>query len=1053
MAFEKLKKQKELKRLIKNNNFKEIVNFINSNIEDEEFDFSLIEDTYGINEADFIKLFDNEGNMQKKGENNIYKILFTKELKELMIKKDDSWKEDFSELQIKYINYSLKNPEIDFAFRFISIRDIDATLKECFDGKDINDNLFKLILFEKDVLKKIIKNPNFKNKFSSLEVDFINKCDKLDTNISEFLYTKKDWRQILPKYFDGNKLLPVYYKELIFDNYLNDQMYIDIENYFKHLSKVELLFINLIKDDYFLKNVCKELNLNSNNLEEYFEIVSDTLKLKKDIVKKALKSRDYSLFLFISERDYDMYELNDKEILIINTIKKEKNINLKKSFLEILKQKEEIIVYNEEQLKSFLNLLSLLTNKLKNTNSSELHKFKADILVELMNNPNPERALELINDVYTKNNLPDVGKAYLTFKILHPDYKAFDFSESSSVSPVLKDCKNDNERDMIIFSDLLKASFGSNNRSIRDYLTNIKEGNELFLKVDKNNINTLSVEEIITLKIFVNHLKTLYNNTKKGKDFPQNLSGNLIEDIENFKKIFKVTDRYDLPDRIVRSFGYFAGFKSYNDAWEYFTNKVEIADSRNRYNSLKLSVEDFKLEQGDFVKGIGDLKYFKTILQNGSVAKEFLSIGASSDMTPLDTDLIKITKEIETLDDMVNYSRSSSYGPIYFVLKHNDGITVTRDEFGNKNDYDFTDIEAFSTGSQGHYGIRSGFAITEVDYIIIDNTQIETVLPEVKHTIVTNGFYIPVIDSKSGKLIFNIQEYDEMKKKISGLKYYVNDDFIFSNNLNIDQSINGIKENIDNNIEDTKSKKKKILDILNNKFSESGIELKDYFDSDISLGNVQLIDTGSTGRGTMTGTTSDFDFIMRIDSNMKTEYLKDLIFRAFNVSQNEDKMKNIRLKNIIIDGLIDPIDIDISFVNKSETNFYSTDAALKDRLEQIKKQDSEKYKDVIANIILAKKVLKESGVYKPNHSRDIKEGGLGSHHGRMDLFHFLDNEFAKTMDIFHFGILADPQTVTEHATDVLGEVAVNIGVNGTLGFARKKTKLMFHRKTSCLLIH
>lgn len=50
--------------------------------------------------------------------------------------------------------------------------------------------------------------------------------------------------------------------------------------------------------------------------------------------------------------------------------------------------------------------------------------------------------------------------------------------------------------------------------------------------------------------------------------------------------------------------------------------------------------------------------------------------------------------------------------------------------------------------------------------------------------------------------------------------------------------------------------------------------------------------------------------------------------------------------------------------------------ALRDRLSTIQKNDPEKYKYVVANILLAKKVLKEANAYKPERS-DKSQGGLG----------------------------------------------------------------------------
>lgn len=84
---------------------------------------------------------------------------------------------------------------------------------------------------------------------------------------------------------------------------------------------------------------------------------------------------------------------------------------------------------------------------------------------------------------------------------------------------------------------------------------------------------------------------------------------------------------------------------------------------------------------------------------------------------------------------------------------------------------------------------------------------------------------------------------------------------------------------------------------------------------------------------------------------------------------------DLRFEKVVIDEKTQ-VDIDISFVGKTNKVAYSSDICLKDRLNTIEKIDNEKAKYVRANIILAKRLLKQSGVYK---SRDTKkaQGGLG----------------------------------------------------------------------------
>ena len=96
---------------------------------------------------------------------------------------------------------------------------------------------------------------------------------------------------------------------------------------------------------------------------------------------------------------------------------------------------------------------------------------------------------------------------------------------------------------------------------------------------------------------------------------------------------------------------------------KYIEEKIKYADRRNR----ELAKNDFVLEYGDFVKGIGDIKYINNILQNGSISKEFLGDDASIDSTPLDTDISKILTKDGKLHHKINLSSAGSYGPIWLI--------------------------------------------------------------------------------------------------------------------------------------------------------------------------------------------------------------------------------------------------------------------------------------------------------------------------------------------------------------------------------------------------
>ncbi len=978
---------RKLNKLIKNNDISGIVSYIEGKEKNEIIE-ELLEEKYGVSSEKFLRIFDKSGNIMYNSDDIIltHELVFNSKIRSLMVRSDLNWKDNFSDIQRDYISFSLTNSVYDNILNIISYSNTDEFLKKYFNHgsltKEFYDDIFSI--YFSDNCKSLLKDPELSKNCSNIEIGLLNMPDDAMNQYGDFVfynYAKNNIikREDIEKYFDGKSFTEDFYGKAIFIPELSNQIYEDLNKYKKNYNEIQLAFIEKFHGDYNMLDLFSKNGINSDTLNDFFMIENNQLQLRKSGFRILYDNKAWNIIsnFNISDNKLDEYGINSREIFLFDYYKKLGNEEYRKSFLKILTEKKEIMSFTDDELNEFLELFNKISMKLDKSNSSEMVKFKGDIILQLMSVGNPDESLNLIDDVYSKNNLPDIGKSYLVFKILHSDYSKFNLDDESLVSPILKNINGDYKRDIVIFSDLLKCALGSNNRSVRNYLMNIKEGNELFLNISNGKITLekMNDDEKEVLKIFTSHLNTLYNNSKEGKIHPKKLLGDLEKDLDELMPMFSTTDRYNLPDRIVRMFGYYAGLKSFDDALNYLNARRDYADKKGRINAHNIMNGEFNLKVGDFVKGLNDINYLPTILQNGSVAKEFLCVGASSDSTPLDTDLSYITNECNNLNDSISSTIASNYGPIWFALKNDNRFTITRDQNGEKDNYNVNKLEAFQTLKKGHYGIRTGFSSSDVDYIIVDNVGIDNLLPQIKHYIALNGFYIPVVDKNNGKLVFAPDEYDNMRQKMSGLKQYGAGDFIFSDNLLFDKKINDIVNNIDDYINDANNKRSKIYEVVAKVLNESGLDFKDKFDYDISLGNAQLIDTGSTGRGTSTGKSSDFDFILRIDSNVNKKEIRKKLIEAFNASSED--MSNLRMKNINIDGLDESIDIDISFVKKSETNYYSTDNALKDRLEQIKKQDYNKYKEVIANIIYAKEFLKENHAYKPEHSRDQKEGGLG----------------------------------------------------------------------------
>lgn len=663
---------------------------------------------------------------------------------------------------------------------------------------------------------------------------------------------------------------------------------------------------------------------------------------------------------------------NYNRMKVITAYSKIQDVELQKAFKEyVIEFGTNIDVEKIEYVSEVLSRLSL-------SNSSEIFTFRKEIATQILKSNNPLESLSKIEDVFIRNNIPAVGKIYSCFEILHPDFQGFDF-EISTISPVLKKSSTMSKK-VIVFSDLIKSSFGSNNRSVNVYLKNIEFGSSLYESIKSGQIqfDSLGETEMRELNTFCSHLATLYNNTMNAKKNNETFksTGYVLTDIIELSKKLSPdgTLDYNLADRAIRMFCGFTGIDTLEQAKEYIERKVKTADSRNR----NASSSDMILEQGDFIKGIGGIKYLRNILQNGSVSKEFLGSSASSDNTPLDTDISMIMSSDGTISEKMNATAASSYGPIWFVLKNDDRFITTRTSseiFEAKRD--MSKMEVFYTGvlGPGHYGIRTGFASSEINYIVIDNYD-----PRVGLEIAMNGFYIPVAN-REGTIVFTPKDYDELRTKMSGLSYFDENNYTFSENL-ITEETEYFAQQIEQSNYEVQAKREKINSVIKKSLEELGLHLKTSIDGDLTEGFVELIDTGSTGRGTNKPGDGDFDFMMRLDRTIlsnptRLSELKQTILRNLGRENSSELTGNgdFRLKGVPI-GTDMSVDIDITFTEKTDNVSYSTDMALQDRLATIQRNDPEKYKYVVANILLAKQVLKKAEAYKPNRG-EIPQGGLG----------------------------------------------------------------------------
>lgn len=840
-----------------------------------------------------------------------------------------------------YRNY-LENIDLEVLYKYMPvsvIRENDrygqvnliSAIKQTFDAEDSFDVMLlygKYIesVFEANQLQNFRYSPNFSKD------DLL---DELDSNILQTIIAgKMKYDESIPSHFKNNN--PTLF--------LNQNVSQDIRNKFYN----------------------REFTLNDfNSNPDLLEIFGDT-----NVVCGFSENVSWMIPLF---NDSDNLKIaNFNRLKVISAYSKIQDVEIQKAFKEYVMEFETNIDLEKiEYVSEVLSRLSL-------SNSSEIFTFRKELATQILKSNNPLESLSKIEDVFMKNNIPTVGKIYSCFEILHPDFQGFNF-KNSMLSPVLTKSSTISKK-VTVFSDLIKSSFGSNNRSVNAYLKNIEFGSNLYESIKSGQIqfDSLGEVEMRELTTFCSHLATLYNNTIKGKKESGTFisTGNVLTDILELSKKLSPdgTLDYNLADRVIRMFCGFTGIDTLEQAKEYIERKVKTADSRNR----NASSSDMVLEQGDFIKGIGEITYLGNILQNGSVSKEYLGSSADSDNTPLDTDISMIMSSDGTISEKMNATDASNYGPIWFVLKNDDRFITTRTSSETLDaKRDMTKMEVFYTGflGQGHYGIRTGFASSEINYIVMNKYD-----PRVGLEIAMNGFYIPVAN-KEGKIVFTPKDYDELRSKMSGLSYFGEDNYTFSENL-ITEETEYFAEQIEQSNFEVQAKREKINSVIKKSLEKLGLHLKNSIDGDLTEGFVELIDTGSTGRGTNKPGDGDFDYMMRLDKTIlsnpaRLNELKQTILRNLG-RENSSELTgdgDFRLKGVQIDTDMS-VDIDITFTEKTDKVSYSTDMALQDRLATIQRNDPEKYKYVVANILLAKQVLKKAEAYKPNCG-EIPQGGLG----------------------------------------------------------------------------
>lgn len=632
--------------------------------------------------------------------------------------------------------------------------------------------------------------------------------------------------------------------------------------------------------------------------------------------------------------------------------------------------------YAEEWLKNWQELKldgEAVCSLIKLADNDIAHKIEFDKLEEILSMKDAEHVQSyLLDNVILKNmgqeNIDVEGinsaiekthEIFLT-STLPTNFKLFEFfkyhKNHNSKNANFYNGIEDETRDMIISRDLFRTLVESDDIQMRNFLELLYNGN---IALNQENSN-----DDISKAILLEYRDILFSLAKATEDIHLAKTQDYMQDLTRIKKHFNLEDGQDIGDALLERYFKDTGIEYQQEGRNIVETLLEVMNNK-RKEAHKSNQEAFQLSEGDIIKGT-NMQFVGDMLRNGIRAKEFLLKGnMDSDATPLDTDFSEISEEnlqqgnlSQVLDSTYT---GSSFGQTYLVIRRSnyeeDEVSYTR-----------------GSGTQKTRYFRTGIGSTNISAIITSEWN-----EEYKYMLASNGFYIPVIDKSSGQVLFTIEEYNQIRQSMQGLSHFGVSEYSLDDTV-YDEDVRRQAEELRKKAEGKASTEEKRQAVVESIRKHIGRELTTEMLGDISSKYLELIDTGSTGRGTNIPGDGDFDFMLKCSSR---EEQQEMIAKIKTFLTGKDKGGTgpyaIRYTDVEVEKLDEPVEVDVTAEQKRLEVDYSSDLAIRDRLSSIREQYGEDaLKAVVDNIIVAKKLLKESGVYKKVGSTGATElGGFG----------------------------------------------------------------------------
>ena len=630
---------------------------------------------------------------------------------------DSNWQDHYGDTGRKYLELVSTYPSRSDAFS----DERTEWIKNYLDAGGPTNELFNEIFLDWNNVEIFGEHPEWQAKLADDKksmVKFYEEYNLRGYSIREYGLTADN----LSDYFDADGPTSKMKEKILFDK---------VELLYQHpefqegLSAEQKSMVKFCEECGLDNRDIAEYGLTADNLPEYFDANGPMPEFLQKIFLDGDYDVIYKYYQSQDEAGRERMGLDDKQVSFAvgyGSLNEGNEWNSpQRAFRDYVSDHYDELT--AEQIRQASGIIA----RLSNSNASELAERSEAFTRELLKldtDKIPE-ALDKIEDIYIHNHLPYVGKNYLVFRTMHPspnleddfNFSPLSYGRPNTISPVLQQATGDirsgkldqmlNSRDAIIVSDLLRASLGSNNRSIREYLATLKNGQTLLDQLSSGELDWSTFNQPTSLmdkdtkanydilSTFAWHLATIYNSTLPGKEHPyqlihrqadQDINDSLQTDFTNLTSLIKPNNRYTLADRAVRYFAHFVGIEDLAGAERYMDNVVKEADARNRKTAEYLATTgEPKLQPGDLVKGMGGtdgygIRYLSYAFQNGSISKEYLGDASRSDTTPLDADASIVLDDEQTINQTMASMLADGYGGgLWVVLRPDkDRFIITR---------------------------------------------------------------------------------------------------------------------------------------------------------------------------------------------------------------------------------------------------------------------------------------------------------------------------------------------------------------------------------------